>query len=26
VLLDEFGLEEDFVKAAGYWKLDSTEE
>ncbi|KPX07361.1 Siderophore-interacting protein, partial [Pseudomonas syringae pv. coryli] len=25
VLLDEFGLEEDFVKAAGYWKLDSTE-
>ena len=26
VLLDEFGLEEDFVKAAGYWKLDSTAE
>jgi len=26
VLLDEFGLEEEFVKAAGYWKLDTTEE
>ncbi|RMP01068.1 SIP domain-containing protein, partial [Pseudomonas syringae group genomosp. 3] len=26
VLLDEFGLEDDFVKAAGYWKLGDTEE
>ncbi|SDW28320.1 ferric-chelate reductase (NADPH) [Pseudomonas syringae] len=26
VLLDEFGLEEDFVKAAGYWKADGSEE
>lgn len=25
VLLDEFGLEEDFVKAAGYWKLGDGE-
>jgi len=22
VLLDEFGLEEEFVKAAGYWRVD----
>lgn len=26
VLLDEFGLEEEFVKAAGYWRLDGNEE
>ena len=26
VLLEEFGLDEAFVKAAGYWKLDSTAE
>ncbi|MGN2431674.1 siderophore-interacting protein [Pseudomonas syringae] len=26
VLLDEFGLEEDFVKAAGYWKLGDSED
>ncbi|RMV67913.1 Iron-chelator utilization protein [Pseudomonas caricapapayae] len=26
VLLDEFGLQEDFVKAAGYWKLGDGEE
>ncbi len=24
VLLDDFGVNEDFLKAAGYWKLDST--
>ena len=26
VLLDEFGLEEEFVKAAGYWRRDGNEE
>ena len=25
VLLDEFGLEEEFVKAAGYWRIDGTD-
>ncbi len=26
VLLDEFGLSEEFVKAAGYWKLDNSDD
>lgn len=26
VLLGEFGLEEEFVKAAGYWRLDGSDE
>ncbi|MBX8511226.1 siderophore-interacting protein [Pseudomonas cichorii] len=26
VLLDEFGLDEGFVKAAGYWRLDENDE
>ena len=26
VLLDEFGLDEEFVKAAGYWRLDGSDE
>ncbi|MGY4535112.1 NADPH-dependent ferric siderophore reductase [Pseudomonas sp. TE3786] len=26
VLLDDFGVNEDFFKAAGYWKLDETSE
>lgn len=26
VLLDDFGVDENFLKAAGYWKLDSTTE
>ncbi len=26
VLLNEFGLDEGAVKAAGYWRLDSSEE
>ena len=25
VLLDEFGLEEEFVKAAGYWRVDGSD-
>jgi len=25
VLLDEFGLEEEFVKAAGYWRIDGVD-
>jgi len=26
VLLDSHGLDEEFVKAAGYWRLDSSSE